>query len=167
MHFCVGTKKTTTFLLFLCVFFVNFARKVSLEIFDQNEWPHLIATIYIQLKCCHPLFAPGRFAPLNRYYIILDGLFRQFFGNYLFISCMQKKIIHSFSMVYFDYLFISCIQKNNNSFILVSGIFVWHLIKCVKFRCSLSLFDTWYEIWYLLLLNIREISIWRRVWCLR
>jgi hypothetical protein len=23
-----------------------------------------------------------------------------------------------------------------------------------------------YEIWYLLLLNIREISIWRRVWCL-
>ena len=39
----------------------------------------------------------SRFAPLNRYYIILhvDGLFRQFFGNYLFISCMQKKIIHS------------------------------------------------------------------------
>jgi hypothetical protein len=26
-----------------------------------------------------------------------------------------------------------------------------------------QLFDTWYEIWYLLLLNIREISIWRRV----
>jgi hypothetical protein len=24
-----------------------------------------------------------------------------------------------------------------------------------------------YEIWYFLLLNIREISIWRRVWCLR
>ena len=37
MHFCVGTKKKTTFLLFLCVVFVNFARKVSLEIFDKSR----------------------------------------------------------------------------------------------------------------------------------
>jgi hypothetical protein len=41
--------------------------------------------------------SPGkvsRFVPLNRYYIIIDEVFFcQFFGNYLFISCMQKKII--------------------------------------------------------------------------
>jgi hypothetical protein len=37
MHFCVGTKKKKNILLFLCVVFVNFARKVSLEIFDKNR----------------------------------------------------------------------------------------------------------------------------------
>ena len=44
----------------------------------------------------HPdyLFATGRFAPLNRYYI------DEFFGNYLFISCMQKNN-NSFILVYF------------------------------------------------------------------
>ena len=30
-------KQAFGFLLFLCVFFVNFARKVSLEIFDKNR----------------------------------------------------------------------------------------------------------------------------------
>jgi hypothetical protein len=46
-------------------------------------------------------------------------VFRQFFGNYLFISCMQKNN-NSFILVYFKYLFISCkYKKNNNSFILV------------------------------------------------
>ena len=44
---------------------------------------------------CSPLKV-SRFAPLNRYYIIIWSLFRQFFGNYLFISCMQKKKNHSF-----------------------------------------------------------------------
>jgi hypothetical protein len=35
----------------------------------------------------------NRFAPLNRYYIIIDEVFfDNFFGNYLFISCMAKKI---------------------------------------------------------------------------
>jgi hypothetical protein len=38
----------------------------------------------------------GETTRINRYYIIKDSLFRLFFGNYLFISCMQKKIIHSF-----------------------------------------------------------------------
>ena len=30
----------------------------------------------------------SRFAPLNRYYIAIDEVF---FGNYCFISCIQKK----------------------------------------------------------------------------
>ena len=33
-----------------------------------------------------------------------------FFGNYLFISCMQENN-NSFILVYFNYLFISCMQK--------------------------------------------------------
>jgi hypothetical protein len=36
MHFCVGTTKTNL-LTVLVWFFVNFARKVSLEIFDKIE----------------------------------------------------------------------------------------------------------------------------------
>jgi hypothetical protein len=44
-------------------------------------------------------FAPewqkvSRFAPLNRYHLIIDKVFfDNFFGNYLFISCIQKIII--------------------------------------------------------------------------
>ena len=41
----------------------------------------------------------SRFAPLNRYYIIIDEVFFDF-GNYLFISCMQKNN-NSFILVYF------------------------------------------------------------------
>jgi hypothetical protein len=64
----------------------------------------------------------SRFAPLNRYYYNRWSLFGQFFGNYLFISCMQKKIIiHSFWSTLIIYLLVVYI-KNNNSFILVSGI---------------------------------------------
>ena len=38
MHFCVGTKKKKPFdCSVLCVVFINFARKVSLEIFDKNR----------------------------------------------------------------------------------------------------------------------------------
>ena len=53
-----------------------------------------------------------QFAPLNRYYIIIDEVF---FDNclviiYLLIVC--KKTNNSFILVYFNYLFItSCIQK--------------------------------------------------------
>ena len=36
MHFCVGTKKNNLFTV-LVWFFVNFARKVSLEIFDKSR----------------------------------------------------------------------------------------------------------------------------------
>jgi hypothetical protein len=53
-----------------------------------------------------------QFAPLNRYYIIIDEVF---FDNclviiYLLIVC--KKTNNSFILVYFNYLFItSCIQR--------------------------------------------------------
>jgi hypothetical protein len=49
----------------------------------------------------------SRFAPLNRYYIIIDEVF---FGNYLLLV-VCKKNNNSFILVYFNYLFISCIQK--------------------------------------------------------
>ena len=59
------------------------------------------------------LFAPGRFAPLNHYYIIIDEVF---FNNFLVIIYLLhvvvcKKNNNSFILVYFNYLFISCIQK--------------------------------------------------------
>ena len=73
----------------------------------------------------------SRFVPLNRYYIIIDEVFfDNFFYNYLFISCMQKKNNNSFILVCFNYLFISCIQKNNNSFILVY--FNYLFISCIQ-----------------------------------
>ena len=44
----------------------------------------------------------------------------RFFWNYLFISCMQKKIIiHSFWSTLNIYLLVVHTKKNNNSFILV------------------------------------------------
>ena len=62
----------------------------------------------------------SRIAPLNRYYIIIDEVFfDNFFGNYSFISCMQKKrIIHSFWSTLIIYLLV-VYKNNNNSFILV------------------------------------------------
>ena len=58
----------------------------------------------------------SRFAPLNRYYIIIDEDFFEII--YLLVVCKKKN--NSFILVYFKYLFISCrYKKNNNSFILV------------------------------------------------
>ena len=56
----------------------------------QKQWTYLLN----ESGSFRPdyLFAPGRFAPLNRYYIIIDEVFYDnFLGNYLFISCMAKK----------------------------------------------------------------------------
>ena len=66
-----------------------------------------------QLPCQHmayDLSNPDRFVPLNRYYIIIDEVF---FDNFLVIIrllvvCKKK---NSFILVYFNYLFISCIQN--------------------------------------------------------
>ena len=63
----------------------------------------------------------SRFAPLNRYYIIIDEVFFDNFWEiiYLLVVCKKNKN-NSFILVYFKYLFISCTyKKNNNSFILV------------------------------------------------
>ena len=55
----------------------------------------------------------SRFAPLNRYYIIIDEDFFEII--YLLVVC--KKKYNSFILVYFKY---SCTyKKKNNSFILV------------------------------------------------
>ena len=64
----------------------------------------------------------SRFAPLNRYYIIIDEVF---FDNilviiYLLVVC-KKKVIRSFWSTLIIYLLV-VYKKNNNSFILVSGI---------------------------------------------
>ena len=76
----------------------------------------------------------SRFAPLNLYYINRWSLFRQCFGNYLFISCMQKNNI-SFILVYFNYLFISCIQK-----IIIIHSFWSTFVKALKrnFSCKIN-----------------------------
>ena len=65
------------------------------------------------------LSAPGRFAPLNRYYIIIDEVFFDNFLviNYLLVVC-KKIIIHSFWSTLIIYLLV-VYKKNNNSFILV------------------------------------------------
>ena len=59
----------------------------------------------------------NRFAPLNRYYIIIDEVFFDNFLVIIYLLVCKKKI--SFILFYFKYLFISCTYKNNNSFILV------------------------------------------------
>ena len=65
-------------------------------------------------------FAPGRFAPLNRYNIIIDEIFFDNFWEIIYLLVVCKKNNNSFILVYFKYLFISCTyKKNNNSFILV------------------------------------------------
>ena len=62
----------------------------------------------------------SRFAPLNRYYIIIDKVFFDNFLEIIYLLVVCKKINNSFILVYFKYLFISCTTtKNNNSFILV------------------------------------------------
>ena len=52
----------------------------------------------------------SRFAPLNRYYIIIDEVF---FDNCLVIIYLLvcKKNNNSFILIYFKYLFISCTYK--------------------------------------------------------
>jgi hypothetical protein len=66
----------------------------------------------------------SRFAPLNRYYIIIDEVF---FDNflviiYLLVVC-KKIIIHSFWSTLIIYLLVvTCIQKKKNSFILVKDL---------------------------------------------
>ena len=95
----------------------------------------------------HPdyLFALGRFAPLNRYYIIIQcrwSLFRQFFGNYLFITCMQKNN-NSFILVYFCQrsqvkLFLQNLQKKHTRTVKKFFFFV-PTQKCMKWlRCCTS-----------------------------
>jgi hypothetical protein len=62
----------------------------------------------------------SRFAPLNRYYIIIDEIFFDNFLEIIYLLVVCKKNNNSFILVYFKYLFISCTyKKNNNSFILV------------------------------------------------
>jgi hypothetical protein len=62
----------------------------------------------------------SRFAPLNRYYIIKDEVFFDYFWEIIYLLVVCKKYNNSFILVYFKYLFISCTyKKNNNSFILV------------------------------------------------
>ena len=62
----------------------------------------------------------SRFAPLNRYYIIKDEVFFDYFLEIIYLLVVCKKTNNSFILVYFKYLFISCTyKKNNNSFILV------------------------------------------------
>ena len=62
----------------------------------------------------------SRFAPLNRYYIIKDEIFFDYFLEIIYLLVVCKKYNNSFILVYFKYLFISCTyKKNNNSFILV------------------------------------------------
>jgi hypothetical protein len=52
----------------------------------------------------------SRFAPINRYYIIIDEVF---FDNFLVIIYLLvcKNNNNSFILVYFKYLFISCTYK--------------------------------------------------------
>ena len=62
----------------------------------------------------------SRFAPLNRYYIIKDEVFFDYFLEIIYLLVVCKKYNNSFILVYFKYLFISCTyKKNDNSFILV------------------------------------------------
>jgi hypothetical protein len=61
----------------------------------QNTGPfiHPIPGRFAPITCSPRVDSPrkvSRFAPLNRYYIIIDEVF---FGNYLFISCIQKNKI--------------------------------------------------------------------------
>jgi hypothetical protein len=53
----------------------------------------------------------SRFAPLNRYYIIIDEIFFDNFLVIIYLLVVCKKNNNSFILVYFNYLFISCIQK--------------------------------------------------------
>ena len=59
----------------------------------------------------------SRFAPLNRYYIIIDEVFFDNFLVIMYLLVCKKK--NSFNLVYFKHLFISCTYKKKNSFILV------------------------------------------------
>jgi hypothetical protein len=80
------------------------------------------------------VFSPqkvSRFAPLNRYYIIKDEVF---FGNYLFISCMQKN--NTFILVYFCQrsqmkLFLLNLQKQHTRTVKRFFFFV-PTQKCMK-----------------------------------
>ena len=82
----------------------------------------IIDNMLISQYRTHRSLNPGRFAPLNRYYIIIDEVFFDNFGVIIYLLVVCKKNNNSFILVYFNYLFISCIQQNNNSFILVCGI---------------------------------------------
>ena len=54
----------------------------------------------------------SRFAPLNRYYVIIDEVFFDNFLVIIYLLIVCKKTNNSFILVYFNYLFItSCIQK--------------------------------------------------------
>jgi hypothetical protein len=119
--FALVQKKNNVFTV-LVWFFVNFARKVSLEIFDKSR-PKWMNFFEYNLKFYYTrIFESGsfrpdylfvlprkvsRFAPLNRYYIIIDEVF---FDNLLVIIYLLacKKNNNSFILVYFKYLFISC-----------------------------------------------------------
>jgi hypothetical protein len=93
-----------------------------------SQIPHLLTS---PLTTNPGRFAPitcsprkvSRFAPLNRYYIIIDEVFFDNFWViiYLFVVCKKIIIIHSFWSTLIIYLLV-VYKKNNNSFILVSGI---------------------------------------------
>jgi hypothetical protein len=85
----------------------------------QTMTSHLISLITLVVSPrIDSLRKVNRFAPINRYYIIIDEVF---FDNFLvIIYLLVCKKNNSFILFYFKYLFISCTyKKNNNSFILV------------------------------------------------
>ena len=78
---------------------------------------------FAQITCSPRVDSPrkvSRFAPLNRYYTIIDEVF---FDNFLVIIyllvCKKKKKIHSFWSTLNIYLLVVHTKNNNNSFILV------------------------------------------------
>ena len=58
----------------------------------------------------------SRFAPLNRYYIIKDEVFFDYFLEIIYLLVVCKKYNNSFILVYFKYLFISCTYKKKQPF---------------------------------------------------
>ena len=85
--------------------------------------PSLNPGRFAPITCSPRVVSPrkwSRFAPLNRYYIIKDEVFFDYFWEIIYLLVVSKKYNNSFILVYFKYLFISCTyKKNNNSFILV------------------------------------------------
>ena len=51
----------------------------------------------------------SRFAPLNRYYILIDEVFFDNFLEIIYLLVVCKNNTNSFILVYFKYLFISCL----------------------------------------------------------
>ena len=77
----------------------------------------------------------SRFAPLNRYYIIIDEVFFDNFWVIIYLLVVCKKKNNSFISVYFNYLFISCIQK-----IIIIHSFWFTFVKDLKRNFSFKIY---------------------------